>query len=176
MGNCYAKKNVQENNLSRNKQQKQEKYKVIEWKDTIPFVVPIKGGRVIKVYDGDTITIASHLPYNDSPLFRFSVRLNGIDTPEIKGKNENEKKVASLARDALRDKIMQKDVKLMGVQSEKYGRVLATVYFNNENINQWMINEHYAVEYDGGTKKCPDDWLAYYNSKLKINTKLAGSL
>ena len=55
------------------------------WKDTIPFIPPISGGVVIKVYDGDTITIASKLPYKKSPLYRFSVRLNGIDSPEIKG-------------------------------------------------------------------------------------------
>ena len=53
----------------------------IEWKDCIPFVPPIAMGFVIKVYDGDTITIASKLPYPDSPLYRFSVRLNGIDCP-----------------------------------------------------------------------------------------------
>ena len=60
----------------------------IKWEDTVEFTFPIEGGRVIKVYDGDTITIASKLPFNDSPLYRLSVRLNGIDTPEIKGKNE----------------------------------------------------------------------------------------
>ena len=60
----------------------------IEWKDTIEYKVPIQGGRVIKVYDGDTITIAARLPYDDSQLYRFSVRLNGIDAPEIKGKSE----------------------------------------------------------------------------------------
>ena len=54
----------------------------IKWEDTIEFTFPIKGGRVIKVYDADTITIASKLPYDKSPLYRLSVRLNGIDTPE----------------------------------------------------------------------------------------------
>ena len=66
----------------------------IEWKDCKAFVPPINSGYVVKVYDGDTITIASKLPYPESPLYRFAVRLNGIDTPEIKGKNEDEKKAA----------------------------------------------------------------------------------
>ena len=56
-----------------------------------PFIPPISSGFVVKVYDGDTITIASKLPYESSPLYRFSVRLNGIDCPEIKGKDKNEK-------------------------------------------------------------------------------------
>ena len=64
---------------------------IIELKDTVPFTFPIENGQVIKVYDGDTITIASKLPYDASPLYRLSVRLNGIDTPEIKGKNDDEK-------------------------------------------------------------------------------------
>ena len=61
----------------------------LTWSDTIPFVAPIKGGHVIKVYDGDTITIASILPYKESPIFRFSVRLAGIDSPEISDIQQN---------------------------------------------------------------------------------------
>ena len=73
----------------------------IEWKDTIEFTFPIEGGRVIKVYDGDTITIASKLPFINSPLYRLSVRLNGIDTPEIRGKTEDEKTAAKNVKDEL---------------------------------------------------------------------------
>lgn len=58
----------------------------IKWEDTVEFKFPVPSGKVIKVYDGDTITIASKMPYDNSPLYRFHVRLNGIDTPEIKGK------------------------------------------------------------------------------------------
>ena len=73
----------------------------IKWEDTVEFKFPIKGGRVIKVYDADTITIASKLPYDESPMYRLSVRLNGIDTPEIKGKgiSDEEKEAAKNARD-----------------------------------------------------------------------------
>ena len=46
----------------------------IKWEDTVEFTFPITGGRVIKVYDGDTITIASKLPYEESPMYRLSVR------------------------------------------------------------------------------------------------------
>ncbi len=57
-----------------------------KWKDAIQFVPPITEGEVISVYDGDTITIVSKLPYDASPLYRFSIRLAGIDCAEIKGK------------------------------------------------------------------------------------------
>ena len=54
----------------------------IKYEDTVEFTFPITEGKVIKVYDADTITIASKLPYKESPIYRLSVRLNGIDAPE----------------------------------------------------------------------------------------------
>jgi endonuclease YncB( thermonuclease family) len=82
---CYRS----ENKVPENKDQPP-----ITWNETIPFKVPITEGYVLKVYDGDTITIASKLPFENSPIYRFSVRLAGIDTPEIKGKTEKEKHMA----------------------------------------------------------------------------------
>ena len=73
----------------------------LTWADTVELTFPIQEGYVIKVYDGDTITIAAKLPYIESPLYRFPVRLNGIDAPEIKGKTDDEKIAAKQARDAL---------------------------------------------------------------------------
>jgi len=136
----------------------------ITWKDTVEFTFPIKGGRVIKVYDGDTITIASKLPFDSSPLYRLSVRLNGIDTPEIQGKSEDEKRIAKDTRDALANLILHKFVTLKNIQSEKYGRILADVYLGDLYINEWLIKNRYAVKYDGGTKKSPTSWLKYYVS------------
>jgi len=130
----------------------------IEYKDAIPFIPPVTGGKVIKVYDGDTITIASKLPLINSPVYRFSVRLSGIDSAEIKGKTFAEKEAAVQARDALRELIMGKMVTLKGVSTEKYGRVLATVYLGNLNICEWMLENKYAVPYDGGTKNRPTEW------------------
>ena len=93
------------------------------------------------------------MPYENSPLFRFNVRLNGIDTPEIKSKNENEKLLAKKARDSLSQLIMNKNVTLQNVKNEKYGRILADVYLDDLHINKWMIDQQFAVEYDGKTKK-----------------------
>ena len=134
----------------------------VEWKDTIPFVPPIVGGKVIKVYDGDTITIASKLPYKKSPLYRFSVRLNGIDCPEIKGKTEEEKECAKLGRDMVSKLILGEYVRLNNVKTEKYGRVLADVSYKGKSIGKWLLNNNLAVSYDGGTKICPDNWMKYH--------------
>jgi endonuclease YncB( thermonuclease family) len=134
---------------------------LIKWEDTIPFTFPITGGQVIKVYDGDTITIASRLPYDDSPMYRLSVRLNGIDTPEIKGKTSDEKQAAKNVRDNLSQLILNKYVRLENIQSEKYGRILANVFIGDVNVNEWMIAERYAIKYDGGKKIKPVSWLSY---------------
>ena len=134
---------------------------IIKLEETTAFTTPIAGGQVIKVYDGDSITIAAYLPMYNSPLFRFSVRLNGIDTAEIKGKTEEEITAAKEARDALSKLILHKEIILKNVATEKYGRILADVYLDDLCINEWLINERYAVKYDGGTKKPPKSWLKY---------------
>jgi len=136
----------------------------IKWKDTAVFVPPISGGRVIKVYDGDTITIANYMPYANSPLYRFSVRINGIDCPEIKTKNLTEKECAIIARDTLSDKILNKNVELRNVTLEKYGRILADVIYKGENCGEFLCKKKLAVIYSGGTKQSPADWMDYYNS------------
>lgn len=135
----------------------------IKWEDTVEFTFPIKGGRVIKVYDADTITIASKLPYDDSPMYRLSVRLNGIDTPEMKGKGilDDEKEAAKNARDFVSNLVLNKYVRLDNIESEKYGRILADVYIGNIHLNEILLKERFAVKYDGGTKIKPTSWLKY---------------
>jgi endonuclease YncB( thermonuclease family) len=122
----------------------------LTYANTKPFVPPIDTGKVIKVYDGDTITVATMLY---EVAYRFSVRLNGIDTPEIKGGSAQEKERAVLARDELSSRLMNKIVTLKNVSTEKYGRVLADVYLEDECINQWMIQQGHAKEYHGGHKE-----------------------
>tara|TARA_A100001015_G_scaffold247605_1_gene284524 strand:- start:1784 stop:2410 length:627 start_codon:yes stop_codon:yes gene_type:complete len=136
-----------------------------EWKNTVPFIPPINGGWVIKVYDGDTITIASKLPYKKSPLYRWSVRINGIDCPEMKSHNKNEKKVAEIAQSKLSEIILNKRVKLENVSNDKYGRVLADVYYRKLHIGAFMLKNRLAVEYHGKTKESPKDWLKFYNNE-----------
>ena len=135
----------------------------IEWKDTVEFTFPIKGGRVIKVYDADTITIATKLPFDNSPLYRLSVRLNGIDAPEIKGNgvSDEEKEAAKIARDFVFNLVNNKFVELKNIKNEKYGRVLADVYIKDVQLNELLLKERYAVKYDGGTKIKPKSWLKY---------------
>lgn len=135
-----------------------------DWKTTIPFVPNVTHGKVIKVYDGDTITVASRLAFENSPVYRFAVRLTGIDSPEIKGKNEAEKTLAKASRDALANKILGKIVRLENVGTEKYGRLLADVYHDDLHLNKWMLESNFAIPYSGGTKTRPEEWDKDKNS------------
>jgi micrococcal nuclease len=137
MGNCINRKHISEE--TRNKAK--------------PFIPQITEGVVVKVYDGDTITIISTLPFEDSKYYRFSIRLLGIDSAEIKG---NDKAVAIRARDALSSKILNRTITLRNVATEKYGRLLANIYLDGECINDWMLKNGYAIAYDGGKKARPD--------------------
>lgn len=131
--------------------------KNISYKDTKPFVPNIILGKVIKVYDGDTITIATKLT-NDMPeIYRFNVRLSGIDTPEIKSKNKNEKEKAKIVRDNLSDLILNKIVYVKNIKTEKYGRLLANVFYGDIDISEWLLEKSFALKYNGGTKQIWDD-------------------
>ena len=78
---------------------------------------------VVSVYDGDTITVDAH-PWPGVTI-RTGVRVNGIDTPEIRGKCDAEKEMAREARDLARE-VVGASVTLLDVEFGKYaGRVVA---------------------------------------------------
>lgn len=137
------------------------------WKNTVEFVPMVTEGKVIKVYDCDTITIATKFPYlstlkESNTIYRFHVRLLGIDTPEMKTKNADEKSIAHLAQKTLSELILNKKVTLKNTSLDKYGRVLANVYMENGiELSKWAIENRFAVSYDGGTKKSPVSWTEY---------------
>ena len=148
---CCVNKNKNKYNSSYSKAKKH--LQNITYTDTVTFIPPIVYCKVIKVYDGDTITVASKLPFKGSPLYRFSVRLASIDSPEIKGDTPKECAAAILARDALHSLIFGKIIELRNNGREKYGRLLADVYLNDLHVNQWMLDNKWAIKYDGGKKQ-----------------------
>jgi endonuclease YncB( thermonuclease family) len=122
-----------------------------------PFVPALSIAKVVRVYDGDTITVAA--PFCNGSvatgpeIYLFSVRLRGIDTPELRGGGPAEKVKAEIARDALAGLVMGRIVRIDSVGSEKYGRVLANVYVDGSCVNEWMVERGFAVAYDSGTKR-----------------------
>ena len=114
------------------------------------FLPKIEKGLCIDVYDGDTITVAAKL---DNTLFKFSVRVLGVDTPEMKGKSEAEKKAAHRARDFVKSLVLNKVVFLRNHVREKYGRVCASVILEDgRDLSEILIQQKHGVPYGGGTK------------------------
>jgi endonuclease YncB( thermonuclease family) len=141
-----------------------------KWGNTIEFVPLVTEGKVIKVYDCDTITIATRFPYltsldESNITYRFHIRLLGIDTPEMKTKNEDDKTIAYLAQKTLSELILNKTVRLTNISLDKYGRILANVFTEDETeLSKWAIENRFAVPYDGGTKKSPKSWSEYHKT------------
>jgi endonuclease YncB( thermonuclease family) len=133
-----------------------------------PFIPNINYGKVVKIYDGDTLTIVSYLPKYKS-LYKFKIRLARIDCPELQTKNKIEKKISKIARDEVYNIVgINAIIKLQNIKLDKYGRLLADIY-NKENvcINDYLLDKRLAVKYDGGTKNIPKNWEKYYlNGKL----------
>jgi endonuclease YncB( thermonuclease family) len=81
----------------------------------------------------------------------ISIRIRGIDAPEIRGKNNH---LATKAREYLRDRIKHaRSIELRNIEKDKYFRLLADVYIDNESISEVMIKEGLARQYDGGKRK-----------------------
>tara|TARA_Y100000389_G_scaffold205055_1_gene262509 strand:+ start:4108 stop:4608 length:501 start_codon:yes stop_codon:yes gene_type:complete len=135
----------------------------------IPKYIPeINQGKVINIYDGDTITIAGYVK-NNPKLFKFSVRLNNIDCPEIKSKKSEDKteyEIAVKAKNFVEDLILNEIVYFKNVALDKYGRLLADVYFNNQNISNLLLLNNLAVQYSGKTKKVPKNWKKYNEMRI----------
>ena len=86
--------------------------------------------------------------------YKWTCRLNGIDTPEIRTSNTEEKKFGFKVRDIVREKILNKKFNILCYSFDKYGRLLVDLYLNEKDtLNDWLINNKYAFSYDGGKKQ-----------------------
>ena len=115
---------------------------------------------ITKVLDGDTIDVTIDLGFD---LFKKErVRIAGVDTPEKRTRNLEEKALGVDATNWLKEKLestLAGDDELtirteLGGGVGKYGRLLGWLYVGESNLslNEQMIIEGYAHAYDGGTK------------------------
>jgi micrococcal nuclease len=123
--------------------------------DKDPYIYRIRS--VHKVVDGDTIDADIDLGFDISLTKR--IRLAGVDTPESRTTDAYEKKLGLEVKDWLKHRLEgAKDILIkteLPDSTEKYGRIIGHLYINGEvtSINNQMVAEGYAWEYDGGTKK-----------------------
>ena len=116
--------------------------------------------KITKVLDGDTIDVVIDLGFD---LYKKErVRIAGVDTPEKRTRNLEEKALGLDATNWLKDKLegaISGDDDLV-IRTElvggvgKYGRLLGWCYIGDSavSLNEQMIEEGYAHAYDGGTK------------------------
>jgi len=113
------------------------------------------------VLDGDTIDVTIDLGFD---LYKKErVRIAGVDTPEKRTRDLEEKALGIDATNWLKEKLTEtiKGDEELTIRTElkggvgKYGRLLGWLYVGESNIslNELMIEEGYAWEYDGGTKQ-----------------------
>jgi micrococcal nuclease len=123
--------------------------------DKDPYIYRIK--QITKVVDGDTIDADIDLGFDISLTKR--IRLAGVDTPESRTTDTNEKKYGLQSKEWLKHKVENAEHILIKTElpdsTEKYGRIIGHLFVNDQetSLNNQMITEGYAWIYDGGTKK-----------------------
>ena len=135
--------------------------------------------KILDVYDGDTIITTIKV---EDIYYKIHCRLSGIDTPELKTEDEDERVAAKEARNHLielltgqkmRHDVSRKEIQVMCANvnsvvnvrcfnNDKYGRVLVEIIKEGININKKMVEDGYAGVYDGKKKI---KWSSYYNIK-----------
>jgi micrococcal nuclease len=127
--------------------------------DKDPYIYRVK--QVLRVVDGDTIDADIDLGFDISLTKR--VRLSGVDTPESRTTDLKEKALGLEVKEWLKKNLDGKKNVLIKTElpdsTEKYGRILGRLYVDDVCLNDRMISEGYAWEYDGGTKKKDFDEL-----------------
>ncbi len=110
----------------------------------------------VKNYDGDTITfkiLKVHPLLGDN----ISIRVKGIDTPEIKGRNDCEKKMAIVAKNKTKYFLENgNNIDLINTERGKYFRLVADVMVNGESLAEYLLKNNLAYSYHGGSKKSID--------------------
>lgn len=147
MGNCYCKnKELIELQKITFEEVKEQQYNFTK-------------AKIIKVYDGDTFWIAT---WYNKEIIRFNVRLYGVDTPEMKGGDNESKEQARVAKEYVENFILNKivDIEVMNnkkynnkIIKEKYGRLLAIIKINGIDLADDLIKKGYGKPYFGKKKE-----------------------
>jgi micrococcal nuclease len=122
--------------------------------DRDPYIYRIK--EIHKIVDGDTIDASIDLGFDISLEKR--IRLAGVDTPESRTTDLKEKAMGLESKEWLKKKLEgAKDIIIkteLPDSTEKYGRIIGHLFINRQetSLNNQMIDEGYALAYDGGTK------------------------
>jgi len=114
--------------------------------------------KINKVLDGDTVDIDLDLGFN-IVLSNQRVRMAGVDTPESRTSNKEEKPRGLLSKKKLAEKMPVGSWQIIETQrsdnnDDKFGRILGVfILEDGTKVNDWLIKNNYAVPYKGDNKE-----------------------
>lgn len=130
---------------------------------TVPYTDRLYEGLVIKVYDGDTITVM----FTPEPgkFIKKNIRVEGIDTPEIKRASALEMKAGKAVADKIRTLLLNNIYWLKITKYDKYGgRMVGTIYINPKTtLGDYLIEKGWAKPYFG---KAKEEWTQAQLQKI----------
>ena len=110
--------------------------------------------KIRRIVDGDTIDVDIDLGFN-MILSKQRIRLYGIDTPESRTRDKEEKFYGKLSAKFLKEQCKNNSeifLKTYLDKKGKFGRILGELIVEGVNINKMMIEKYMAVEYHGQSK------------------------
>ena len=122
--------------------------------------------RIVDVYDGDTLTALCLL---GESIFKYSVRLRGVDCPEVRGRGQKEREAALCIRDLVRLLCLDKICELAPFGMDKYGRLIAEIVLpDGTNLSLFLLESSLARKYMGKARKAfSEDEIATMLTKTK---------
>jgi micrococcal nuclease len=116
-------------------------------------------GKIVEVYDGDTITVAFDF---GGAIYRKRCRVDGVDCAEIRTKNSEEKKFGLETKEYVTNLILNKIVwvEFNEKKNDKYNRLLGKIFLEKggETLDKILIRCGMGYEYHGGKKKAFSEW------------------
>jgi micrococcal nuclease len=101
---------------------------------------------VLRIVDGDTAELEIDLGF--TIYWKSTCRFYGINTPELKSKDKQVRDYAKLAKAATEGKLpIGSKIKINSRELDKYGRPLVDIYIDDLHLNQWLVDNGYAITY-----------------------------
>jgi endonuclease YncB( thermonuclease family) len=123
--------------------------------------------KIVDVYDGDTCKAVFFM---DDKLTKFTIRMSGYDTPEIRTNDDIEKIYGVAAKIIVSRMILNKLIYLKCYKWDKYGRLLADIYMKTPKemlcLNDWIIKNNLGVKYDG---KAKSKFIPYFGDEITVD-------
>lgn len=111
--------------------------------------------KILRVVDGDTVDVDIDLGFGIW-MHKERVRLLGIDTPESRTRDKEEKKFGLLSKEYVKSRYPVGSMAILRTHKDatgKFGRILGELVWEDSTINKIMVDEHYAVLYNGQSKE-----------------------